>query len=79
VKQSHVDTKSASSMFELLKKKLSCSFAYSHLLSVLFHLLQLPCEYTIDFASECLVFEIHNVHLLCEKQRSAFEYEFIEQ
>jgi len=33
-------------MFELLKKKLSCSFAYSHLLSILFHLLELPCEYT---------------------------------
>uniref|UniRef100_A0A3Q3MI13 Dishevelled associated activator of morphogenesis 2 n=1 Tax=Mastacembelus armatus TaxID=205130 RepID=A0A3Q3MI13_9TELE len=38
----HVDTKSASAMFELVKKKLSHTDAYPHLLSVLQHCLQMP-------------------------------------
>ncbi|KAJ0176247.1 hypothetical protein K1T71_008421 [Dendrolimus kikuchii] len=41
----HVDTKSASSMFELLRRKLSHTSAYPHLLSMLEHLLLLPLEY----------------------------------
>ncbi|CAH0625308.1 unnamed protein product [Chrysodeixis includens] len=41
----HVDTKSASSMFELLRRKLSHTAAYPHLLSMLEHLLLLPLEY----------------------------------
>ncbi|ELT93552.1 hypothetical protein CAPTEDRAFT_175180 [Capitella teleta] len=40
---SHVDTRSATAMFDLLRKKLSHSVAYQHVLSVLFHFLQLPC------------------------------------
>lgn len=40
----HVDTKSAASMFELLRRKLSHTAAYPHLLSLLEHLLLLPCE-----------------------------------
>ncbi|XP_077476468.1 disheveled-associated activator of morphogenesis 2 isoform X2 [Stigmatopora argus] len=39
---SHVDTKSAGAMFELVKKKLSHSDAYPHLLSILQHCLQMP-------------------------------------
>ncbi|XP_010780068.1 disheveled-associated activator of morphogenesis 2 isoform X1 [Notothenia coriiceps] len=39
---SHVDTKSASAMFELIKKKLSHSDAYPNLLSILQHCLQMP-------------------------------------
>uniref|UniRef100_A0AAR2L7P4 Disheveled-associated activator of morphogenesis 2 n=1 Tax=Pygocentrus nattereri TaxID=42514 RepID=A0AAR2L7P4_PYGNA len=38
----HVDTKSASQMFELIKKKLSHTDAYPHLLSILQHCLQMP-------------------------------------
>lgn len=40
----HVDTKSASGMFELLRRKLSHTAAYPHLLSLLQHLLLLPSK-----------------------------------
>jgi len=45
VLQAHVDTRSGSSMFELLRKRLCLSSSYSHLLSILKHLLMLPSEY----------------------------------
>lgn len=38
----HVDTKSATTMFDLLRRKLSHSTAYPHLLSLLQHMLLLP-------------------------------------
>lgn len=38
----HVDTKSATAMFDLLRRKLSHSPAYGHLLSLLQHMLLLP-------------------------------------
>ncbi|XP_067938496.1 disheveled-associated activator of morphogenesis 2-like [Watersipora subatra] len=38
----HVDTRSGTSMFELLRKRLCLSTSYSHLLSILKHLLMLP-------------------------------------
>ncbi|XP_047997799.1 disheveled-associated activator of morphogenesis 1-A isoform X4 [Leguminivora glycinivorella] len=41
----HVDTKSAGTMFELLRRKLSHTAAYPHLLSMLEHMLLLPLEY----------------------------------
>ncbi|XP_060804115.1 disheveled-associated activator of morphogenesis 1 [Amyelois transitella] len=41
----HVDTKSAAAMFELLRRKVSHTAAYPHLLSLLQHLLLLPLEY----------------------------------
>ncbi|XP_043659323.1 disheveled-associated activator of morphogenesis 1 isoform X1 [Drosophila teissieri] len=41
-KEEHVDTKSAGSMFELLRRKLSHSPAYPHMLSLLQHMLLLP-------------------------------------
>ncbi|KAL4713308.1 hypothetical protein ACJJTC_015295 [Scirpophaga incertulas] len=44
--QEHVDTKSAGAMFELLRRKLTHSAAYPHLLSLLRHLLLLPLEYS---------------------------------
>jgi Diaphanous FH3 Domain len=40
--QIHVDTKSATSMFECLRKKLTHSPAYPHFLSMLQHALLLP-------------------------------------
>ncbi|XP_018324678.1 disheveled-associated activator of morphogenesis 1 isoform X2 [Agrilus planipennis] len=43
--QDHVDTKSASSMFEVIRKRLSHSAAYPHLLSVLKHCLLIPLDY----------------------------------
>ncbi|XP_072386147.1 disheveled-associated activator of morphogenesis 1 isoform X1 [Diabrotica undecimpunctata] len=43
--QEHVDTKSATSMFEIIRKKLSHTAAYPHLLSLLEHCLLLPLDY----------------------------------
>ncbi|KAH8396100.1 hypothetical protein KR222_003314, partial [Zaprionus bogoriensis] len=40
--EEHVDTKSATSMFDLLRRKLSHSPAYPHMLSLLQHMLLLP-------------------------------------
>ena len=42
--QVHIDTKSASQMFELIHRKLKHTEAYPCLLSVLHHCLQMPCE-----------------------------------
>lgn len=42
----HVDTKSATAMFDLLRRKLSHSPAYGHLLSLLQHMLLLPRKCT---------------------------------
>jgi dishevelled associated activator of morphogenesis len=44
--QEHVDTKSATAMFDLLRRKLSHTAAYPHLLSLLHHCLILPCKMT---------------------------------
>ncbi|XP_044009291.1 disheveled-associated activator of morphogenesis 1 isoform X2 [Aphidius gifuensis] len=41
----HVDTKSATAMFDLLRRKLSHTPAYCHLLSLLEHCLLLPLDY----------------------------------
>jgi dishevelled associated activator of morphogenesis len=41
----HVDTKSASAMFELLRAKLNHTSAMPHLLSLLHHCLLLPLDY----------------------------------
>lgn len=41
----HVDTKSATSMFDLLRRKLSHTAAYPHLLSLLQHCILLPLDY----------------------------------
>lgn len=43
----HVDTKSATAMFELLRRKTSHSPAYPHLLSLLEHMLLLPCKFSL--------------------------------
>lgn len=42
----HVDTKSATAMFDLLRRKLSHTAAYPHLLSLLEHCILLPRAYT---------------------------------
>lgn len=44
----HVDTKSATAMFDLLRRKLSHSSGYPHLLSLLQHMLLLPCKLLIS-------------------------------
>ncbi|XP_037698801.1 disheveled-associated activator of morphogenesis 2 isoform X2 [Choloepus didactylus] len=41
----HIDTKSASQMFELIHKKLKHTEAYPCFLSVLYHCLQMPCKW----------------------------------
>lgn len=43
----HINTKSATEMFDLLRRKLSHSTAYPHLLSLLEHMLLLPCKLPI--------------------------------
>ncbi|XP_076273248.1 disheveled-associated activator of morphogenesis-like protein isoform X2 [Rhynchophorus ferrugineus] len=43
--QEHVDTKSATAMFDLIRRKLSHTAAYPHLLSLLKHCLMLPLDY----------------------------------
>ncbi|KAK9728732.1 Diaphanous FH3 Domain [Popillia japonica] len=43
--QEHIDTKSATSMFELLRRKLSHTAAYPHLLSLLKHCILIPLDY----------------------------------
>ncbi|XP_065343760.1 disheveled-associated activator of morphogenesis 1 [Cloeon dipterum] len=43
--QEHIDTKSATAMFDLLRRKLSHTAAYPHLLSLLHHCLILPLDY----------------------------------
>lgn len=48
----HVDTKSATAMFDLLRRKLSHSPAYGHLLSLLQHMLLLPRKYTLALSDE---------------------------
>lgn len=55
----HVDTKSATAMFDLLRRKLSHSPAYGHLLSLLQHMLLLPREYTeaISFSARRFIFD----------------------
>ncbi|XP_023932602.1 disheveled-associated activator of morphogenesis 2-like [Lingula anatina] len=40
--QDHIDTRSATAMFDILKKKLGFTLAYPHFLSILHHLLMLP-------------------------------------
>lgn len=44
----NVDTNSASAMFDLLRRKLSHSPAYPHLLSLFKHMLLLPCKFFSD-------------------------------
>lgn len=41
----HIDTKSATAMFEVIRKKLSHTAAYPHLLSLLKHCLSIPLDY----------------------------------
>ncbi|KAL0266624.1 UNVERIFIED_CONTAM: hypothetical protein PYX00_009117 [Menopon gallinae] len=45
LEQEHVDTKSATAMFDLLRRKLSHTAAYPHLLALLQHCLLLPLDY----------------------------------
>ncbi|XP_021712250.1 disheveled-associated activator of morphogenesis 1-like isoform X2 [Aedes aegypti] len=51
----HVDTKSATAMFDLLRRKLSHSTAYPHLVSLLQHMLLLP--HTGPNAQHWLIFD----------------------
>lgn len=46
--QVHVDSKSASAMFEVLRKKLTLTAAYPHFLSICYHLMLLPCKYNLQ-------------------------------
>uniref|UniRef100_A0A672HIN9 Dishevelled associated activator of morphogenesis 2 n=1 Tax=Salarias fasciatus TaxID=181472 RepID=A0A672HIN9_SALFA len=58
----HIDTKSAGAMFELLKKKLSHTDSYPHLISILQHCLQMPsknqCNNPVMLSLESLIRQI---------------------
>lgn len=65
--QVHIDTKSASQMFELIHKKLKHTEAYPCLLSVLHHCLQMPCEYaTCTTSSAGLNVGLGQVETMCQ-------------
>ena len=49
--QVHVDTKSASAMFECIRKKLNHTAAFPHFLSMLQHCILLPCNYPLFYDS----------------------------
>lgn len=55
----HVDTKSASAMFDLLRRKLSHTAAYPHLLSLLEHCLLLPCKIDLEFLIDLILLTKH--------------------
>lgn len=58
----HVDTKSATAMFDLLRRKLSHSPSYGHLLSLLQHMLLLPCKFHRNYISKLvLIPKINNL------------------
>ncbi|PVD26555.1 hypothetical protein C0Q70_14232 [Pomacea canaliculata] len=63
----HVDSKSASAMFEVLRKKLSLTTAYPNLLSILYHLLLLPYGKNDAFAVWGLVDKILQQVILQQK------------
>lgn len=50
--QVHIETKSASQMFELIKKNLTHTEAYPHLLSALQHCLMMPCKTVIIYCMQ---------------------------
>ena len=53
-----MDTRSATAMFDVLRKKLTYTSAYSNLQSMLLHLLQLPCMYIR--MNECIfIYELY--------------------
>lgn len=43
--QVHIDSKSSSQMFELIRKRITHSESYPHFMSILHHCLQMPCKY----------------------------------
>ncbi|KAH8317332.1 hypothetical protein KR074_003131 [Drosophila pseudoananassae] len=69
--EEHVDTKSAGSMFELLRRKLSHSPAYPHMLSMLQHMLLLP--YTGHCTEHWLLFDrvVQQIVLQVEQRPSS--------
>ncbi|XP_043940790.1 disheveled-associated activator of morphogenesis 2 isoform X2 [Protopterus annectens] len=48
----HIDTKSASQMFELIKKKVNHTDAYPHLLSILHHCLQMSLKRSTEYLQQ---------------------------
>lgn len=71
--QEHVDTKSATAMFDLLRRKLSHSSGYPHLLSLLQHMLLLPA--TGPNTQHWLMFDrvVQQIVLQMDEQRPASE------
>ncbi|XP_029633402.1 disheveled-associated activator of morphogenesis 1 isoform X3 [Octopus sinensis] len=53
----HIDTRSATNMFELLRKKLALSLAYSSLMSILQHMLLMPYNNSSKCASQWLIID----------------------
>ncbi len=60
--QVHIETKSASQMFELIKRNLNHTEAYPHLLSTLLHCLMMPCKTVCLSACLQCTFTFLNCH-----------------
>ncbi|XP_052275051.1 disheveled-associated activator of morphogenesis 1-like isoform X2 [Dreissena polymorpha] len=74
----HIETKSASSMFELLRKKLFMSPAYAHLLSLLQHLLLIPYANTEFTTGMWLLIDKIIQQVVLQKNNQDYDYETLE-
>ncbi|XP_060571050.1 disheveled-associated activator of morphogenesis 1-like [Ruditapes philippinarum] len=74
----HVDTKSASTMFELLRKKLFMAPAYTHLLSLLQHLLLIPYANSSYTTGMWLLIDKIVQQVVLQKNGHDYDYETLE-
>lgn len=74
----HIDTKSASSMFELLRKKLYMTPAYTNMLSLLQHLLLIPYANTSFTTGMWLLIDKIVQQVVLQKNGQDYDYEALE-
>ncbi|XP_053375158.1 disheveled-associated activator of morphogenesis 1-like [Mercenaria mercenaria] len=74
----HIDTKSASSMFELLRKKLFMAPAYTHMLSLLQHLLLIPYANSSFTTGMWLLIDKIVQQVVLQKNGQDYDYETLE-
>ncbi|XP_052768574.1 disheveled-associated activator of morphogenesis 1-like isoform X2 [Mya arenaria] len=74
----HIDTKSASSMFELLRKKLFMTPAYTNMLSLLQHLLLIPYANTSFTTGMWLLIDKIIQQVVLQKDGKDHDYETLE-
>ncbi|KAL4238139.1 Dishevelled associated activator of morphogenesis 2 [Mactra antiquata] len=74
----HIDTKSASSMFELLRKKLYMTSSYTNMLSLLQHLLLIPYSNTDFTTGMWLLIDKIIQQVVLQKNNQDCDYETLE-